>query len=78
MRATIWSLFEVDSANIRREPGVPFLICPISGTLLYILGPLNSFRYREVEQFFPSQQGLPHSTINLEHARRWKEIDDNG
>ena len=35
----MWFLFEVDRANIRREPGVvPFLVCPISGTLLYNSG----------------------------------------
>ena len=28
----MWSLLKVDSANICREPGVPFLVCPISGT----------------------------------------------
>ena len=28
----MWSLLKVDSANIRREPGVSFLVYPISDT----------------------------------------------
>ena len=41
-RAKMWSLFEVDRANIRRESGVPFLVCPISSTLVNIKRRLTS------------------------------------